>query len=675
MISNLLEKTLKIYKDELKAFFWMAGLLFVIKAAGILLENYAEAAFLKRYGVQYLPNIFLINSILLFFVLTYIGLLIDKYERASLLIKLFIILGISIVFLRLLIIFNLAIVYPVLYLISFQLKNILDIVFWIIASSLFNTRQAKRVFPGIISGGILGIIIGSLLTSPLARVITMDNILFISGFSLFLGCFIILRVKKILAPIMQTHTTTIRKKTEDISSIKKLGEILPLIKSSPLLRVFIILVMTPAILLPIFNYQWGVITNRAFDTEGGLIAFYGYFKGIYNILTFFILFFIGRLFSRFGVTKLLFIHPVNYLFVFLALVFRFDLITAIYGRVSTNIFRSTTNRPALNMLMQLFSPDIRGRVSAFLKGTALRAGGLLGSGILITFKDILLPEQFSYIAIVFSIILIFACFSLKKRYSEILFKNLIETQIDLQKLGEIDFKRLIDEKTTKRLIEALNDPNDNVSILSAKILNRAGVNEDLTKIFLDAMPGKTPRVKRELLTLIASIGSNQYITGLLDMYKKEDAEVQPFIIRTIGKLDSKRNLEFLFKLTDSENLTVKKEAITAVYLSKDKTRCENCHQIIREMLMSKDDRQVKTAIDILRETKDRSFVPFLIENLDNELIELRISAIKAMGELKYREATDKLFHLLEDKNSQVRKTTVQALGKIWSEDESRGSSQ
>lgn len=666
MISNLIEKTLRIYKDEQKAFLWMAGLLFVIRAAGILLENYAEAAFLKRYGVEYLPNIFLINSILLFFVLTYIGLLIDKYERTSFLIKLFIILGISIIFLRLLIIFNLAIVYPILYLISFQLKNVLDIVFWIIASSLFNTRQAKRVFPGIIAGGILGIIIGSLLTSPLARIITMDNILFVSGFCLFLGCFISLRVKKILAPIMQTHTTTIRKKIEDVSSIKKLGEILPLIKSSPLLRVFIILVMTPAILLPIFNYQWGVITNRAFDTEGGLIAFYGYFKGIYNILTFFILFFIGRLFSRFGIVKLLFIHPANYLLVFLALVFRFDLITAIYGRVSTNIFRATTNRPALNMLMQLFSPDIRGRVLAFLKGTALRAGGLLGSGILLVFKDVLLPEQFSYIAIVFSIILICACFSLKKRYSKILFKNLIETQIDLQKLEEIDYKRLIDDKTTKRLIEALNDPDDNVSILSARILNQAKT-KDLIQLLLDAMPNKTPRVKKEFLRLISSIGSNRFIPDLLDIYKKESSEIQPFIIRAIGKLDPRGNLEFLFNKINDEDPKIKKEAIIAAYASGDMIKIEKCQEQIREMLISKDNLQVKVALDILGDTKDKNFLSFLIENLDSEILDIKLSALRTIGELKYREATERLFKSLEDRNLVVRKMTVQALGKIWKE--------
>jgi len=114
MFSNLLENTLKIYKDEQKAFFWMAVLLFLIRASGILFENYAETAFLKRYGVQYLPNIFMINAVILFFTLTYIGLLIDKYKQTTLLIWLFYILAGTTILFRILIIFNFSITYPVL---------------------------------------------------------------------------------------------------------------------------------------------------------------------------------------------------------------------------------------------------------------------------------------------------------------------------------------------------------------------------------------------------------------------------------------------------------------------------------------------------------------------------------------------------------------------------------
>jgi hypothetical protein len=667
MLSNLLENTLKIYKDEQKAFFWMAALLFLIRASGILFENYAETAFLKRYGVQYLPNIFMINAIILFFTLTYIGLLIDKYKQTTLLIWLFYILAGTTILFRILIIFNFSITYPVLYLISFQLKNTPDLIFWILANTLFNTRQAKRVYPAIISGGILGIILGSLLTSPLARVIRIDNILLVSAAMLFVGSLTTLRVEKILLPIMQSQAASMRKKKKPVSAIRSFVEIFPMMKTSQLFRIFLVLVIVPAILLPIFNYQWGVITNRAFTSEGGLIAFYGYFKGIYNILTFVILFFIGRLFAKFGISKILFVHPVNYFLVFLALIFRFDLFVAIYGRVSTNIFRSTTNRPALNMLANLFAPDIRGRVAAFLKGTALRVGALLGSGILLGLKGFITPEQFSYIATGFCAVLVLSCYFLKRIYSDILMKNLIESQIDLQTTSVKDLKRLMDEKTKHRLIETLEDQNDNVSILSARILSYVQT-ENLSRILFDIMPQKSQEVKKVFLGLIGKEGNPENAKELLELYEKEDPGVQPAVVRAIGETDPKGSSGFLVDMTGYHDPEIKQEAIIALYHIKEPEKIESCRELVREMLVDGNEKQIIAGLEILRRTKDESLSSFLMNYLEHDSEEIRLKAMAAAGELKNTEATEKLFLLLKDDNPAVRKTAVHSLGSIWKEE-------
>ena len=53
-MKNALLRWLKIYEEEASLFFWSAFLLFSINVAQILLNNYAETAFLKRFGVEYL---------------------------------------------------------------------------------------------------------------------------------------------------------------------------------------------------------------------------------------------------------------------------------------------------------------------------------------------------------------------------------------------------------------------------------------------------------------------------------------------------------------------------------------------------------------------------------------------------------------------------------------------
>ena len=56
---------LKLYEEEVSLLLWTAALLFVIRSSGIILNNYAETAFLKRYGVEYLPIVNMINAIAL----------------------------------------------------------------------------------------------------------------------------------------------------------------------------------------------------------------------------------------------------------------------------------------------------------------------------------------------------------------------------------------------------------------------------------------------------------------------------------------------------------------------------------------------------------------------------------------------------------------------------------
>ena len=60
-MKNQLFRWLKIYEDEARLFIWSAFLLFFINVSQSLLNNYAETAFLKRFGVEYLPILSLIH--------------------------------------------------------------------------------------------------------------------------------------------------------------------------------------------------------------------------------------------------------------------------------------------------------------------------------------------------------------------------------------------------------------------------------------------------------------------------------------------------------------------------------------------------------------------------------------------------------------------------------------
>ena len=62
-------KWLNVYEDEIRLLLWTFFLYFLLTSSNVILNNYAETAFLKRYGVEYLPIVYMLNSIALFFIM------------------------------------------------------------------------------------------------------------------------------------------------------------------------------------------------------------------------------------------------------------------------------------------------------------------------------------------------------------------------------------------------------------------------------------------------------------------------------------------------------------------------------------------------------------------------------------------------------------------------------
>ena len=73
---------LKLYEEEVSLLLWTIALLFIIRSSGIILNNYAETAFLKRYGVEYLPIVNMLNAVATFFITGFLTAFMGKLSSA-----------------------------------------------------------------------------------------------------------------------------------------------------------------------------------------------------------------------------------------------------------------------------------------------------------------------------------------------------------------------------------------------------------------------------------------------------------------------------------------------------------------------------------------------------------------------------------------------------------------
>jgi ATP/ADP translocase len=158
---RLLSRWLKIYRDEIGLFWWSALLLFLIRSSNMLLNNFAETAFLKRFGVEYLPIINIVNSLSTFLIMGLLAGLMIRIPGSRLLTYTLMFCGSSVAALRPAISLQVDLLYPVLYVLKTQYAIVLDFLFLNLANDLFNTRQSKRMFPLIMAGGLCGAVIGS----------------------------------------------------------------------------------------------------------------------------------------------------------------------------------------------------------------------------------------------------------------------------------------------------------------------------------------------------------------------------------------------------------------------------------------------------------------------------------------------------------------------------------
>ncbi len=530
-------KWLNIYEDEIHLFLWVFFLYFLLTGSNVILNNYAETAFLKRYGVEYLPIVYMLNSIALFIIMGALTGIMVRFPGARILTYLFVFCGVSVAGIRFMIPLNIDLIYPVLFMLKAQYEALLGLLFWSMANDLFNTRQSKRLFSLITAGGVIGSIIGSFGTPFLAKAITLDNLLLFYLATTLVGAFVVKRMGKNYPTLLFSDKKSKKSKTRS-SLIAEFKNIIPLMKKSSLIKILILLTLLPNIIIPILNYQFNYAVNAQFATESGLIQFFGYFRGFLNIGSLIILLFVGRIYGRWGLPVALMFHPANYILAFLAFLFRFDIFSAMYARMSTMVLRTTINNPARNILIGLIPESLRSVLRPFLRGTVVRVGLLFGSGMILISEKLFHPKYLSLAAIPFAPAWLAAVFALKKGYPKILLGLVSEGMFDLKALAETDMEHVFSgKKIHSRLLRAFLDSRGSRSLWYARLLKALGT-KDLDQHLLIALGFQDDRTRIGLIELLSPNSGKNAASLLMDLAKSENnQDLTVAALQAMNRLD------------------------------------------------------------------------------------------------------------------------------------------
>jgi ATP/ADP translocase len=518
MMRARLLSLLEIHEEEISLFLWTAALLFVIRSSGIILNNYAETAFLKRYGVEFMPVVNMLNAVATFFITGFLTMFLSKTSGARLLYYIFIFSGVIVTVIRLLIPLGIELLYPLLFMLKSQFELLQALLFWNMCNDLFNTRQSKRLFPLLTAGGVIGLILGSFGTPYFARQFSMDNLLYLYLITCIFGALLIQAMGRSYATLIYTEKTgkSAKKKTPMIEEMKR---VYPLIKDSILVKIVLVLTFMPNVVIPIMNYQFNYAVNEQFASETAMIQFFGYFRGFLNIISLFILLFVGRIYGKWGLPVALMFHPFNYMVAFFAFLFRFDVFSAMYARMSTNIIRTTINMPANSILIGLFPESYRNMIRPFLRGTVVRMALFTGSTLILLSTPLFHPRYLTLVALPFMIAWVAAPFVLKSSYSKILLDLISKNMLDIKSMDQKELGQIFNQEKTLSTLETSflsargNDAvwyarllkNFSPARLDELIVKNLGNQDEPTQVALIKLitPESGPRAARDLIPLLS----------------------------------------------------------------------------------------------------------------------------------------------------------------------------
>ena len=656
---RLIGKWLNVYEDEIRLLLWTFFLYFLLTSSNVILNNYAETAFLKRFGVEYLPIVYMLNSIALFFLMGVLTGIMGRVPGARILSHLFIFCGVSVAGIRFLIPFGFDLIYPALFMLKAQYEALLGLLFWNLANDLFNTRQSKRLFPLITAGGVIGSIIGSFGTPFLAKAITLDNLLFFYLGTTLVGAVVVRRMGKGYPTLLFSDKKGKKSKTRR-NLIGEFKNILPLIKESSLIKILILLTFLPNIIIPILNYQFNYAVNAQYATESGLIQFFGYFRGSLNIVSLIILLFVGRIYSRWGLPVALMFHPVNYVLAFLAFVFRFDIFSAMYARMSTMVLRVTINNPARNILMGLIPESLRAVLRPFLRGTVVRVGLLLGSGMILISENFFHPRYLSLIAIPFAAAWLASVLSLKKEYSKILLDLVSKDMFDLKALEETDLEHVFSGKEiTSRLVQAFHESFGNRSIWYARLLKALKIR-DLDQHLLTALDHQDNRTRIGLVELLSPKSGRKAASLLMDLAKSEkNQDLTVAALQAINRLDPEFSETFDYEyFTHHHHPEIRAHGLIGLY----RRAPEKYHPTIQSYLRSDALKDRQTGVIAAGGSGDKLFTDRLKEMLvtqENEPIVPDL--LNALYALKEAKLNDLAHPYLSNQTGRVRLAALSVL--------------
>jgi HEAT repeat protein len=519
-----LAQLLSIKSGESRMAFLVIGVMLVTAMGAALGGTGIEALFFARYGVEYLPYMFVglgITSMILSFGVT---ALLSRIPRQVLYITIPLLVAIILIVARFALSTGLSWLYPVLWLGKEVLNFFIGLVVWGIASIVCDTRQAKRLFPLFNASRILGQVIGGFITGLLVLSIGTENLLLIWAGTLLLA-FVLSRALLTRQQVPAKPERKSRRRQPKLVDEMQRG--FQYVRGSSLMQWISISTIFFSILYFSISLPFSRAATEQYVNEDSLATFLGLFNGFSTAAAFLVsLLLANKLFARFGIMLCILTLSIIYLVGFgsLALVPIFSIVVAF--RFVQILWLSGIADPAWQAMFNVVPPERRDEVRAFISGVPEQAGTFLAGGILIVGEQSLTPQQLYFVGLFAAVACTYIIFQARRGYNTALIEALHAGRPHLFYSQEQPFGGFHqDAAAVQTAVNGLRDSDPVIRRVSAEILGHLSLPES-TSALVQGLGDADPLVRAACLRALAQSRATPALLDIAASLSDSEADVR-----------------------------------------------------------------------------------------------------------------------------------------------------
>ena len=494
--------------------------LLVLLGAGMAIgRGSADVLFLKRYGIEYLPVMYLMLSLSLAVCFTLYAAFVDRISSERffyflLSIEILLLMG----FWYLISYTGAQHVYPAYY-IFYELVSELILVHstFYVAQSL-DTLQSKRLTSLILAGYQLGMIIGGLFFAMMMPVIGVEHSMLVwSGLIMAsISMLFIWHRRYGVSPFFMPPAKT--KANRIYAAVQEVNRGLKYVKQSTLLKNACYALFFMVLMFYVLTYSVNKIYTESFSSEAELAMFFGMLVAGTNFLAVILQVFVsGRVVEKIGVRQSKLIYPLMTVVSYVLLLISPGFYTALIASVNNSSVMPAFRNPTRQMFFNILPTYIKGRARATSVALVLPLA-LFVCGIMILYLQTSEnPALIMYFGFFCAVMYWYFCYRMGKVYSTTLIENLKK-------------KLYLPENISKEAY--------------------VGDNEYIYPVLLKGLASDDGRVCMSYAELLRNAFPQQSVAPIMQRIKSAPAGVADQLIRLIGCEASDSVLSDLMKLAD-----------------------------------------------------------------------------------------------------------------------------